>query len=255
MQDIQLLYGDCLELIKDIPDGSIDMILCDLPYGTTALKWDIIIPFEPLWEQYKRIIKPNGAIALNASQPFTTDLINSNREMFKYELIWHKDKPSDFGNSNIKPLRYHENILIFYSKTPVYNKSFEKRDGSGTNRAKYVVNYKPNLNEHKFGMKAMIIKPREEQKAIGSVIKISTGRRGEVKHPTVKPIALFEHLIKTYTNEGDLILDNASGSATTAIAAINTNRRCICMEKDEAYFKLGKKRVDDHIKSLQGKLF
>ena len=243
----KILHGDCLELMPDIPSGSIDMILCDLPYGTTACKWDTIIPFEPLWEQYKRIIKPNEAIVLTASQPFTTDLINSNRKMFKYELIWHKDKPSDFGNSNIKPLRYHENILVFYFNTPTYNKSFEKRDGSGANRAKYDVNFKPNLNEHGFGMKAMTIKPRAEEKAIGSVIKMTTGCRGEIKHPTVKPVPLFEHLIRTYTNEGETVLDNCAGSGTTGIACINTNRNYILMEKEQKYFDIIEKRIRERL--------
>ena len=173
--------------MPQIPSGSIDLILCDLPYGTTACKWDVIIPFEPLWEQYKRIIKPNGAIVLTASQPFTTDLINSNREMFKYEMIWHKDKPADFGNANVKPLRYHENILLFYFKTPTYHKQFTKRLGTGYKRSQYPVNYKNNT-EHKFGMKDGKFEYANTDKIIGSVIEITTGERGAIKHPTVKPV-------------------------------------------------------------------
>jgi site-specific DNA-methyltransferase (adenine-specific) len=234
--------GDCLELMKLIPDGSVDMILCDLPYGTTACKWDVIIPFEPLWEQYERVIKSNGAIILFATQPFTTELIVSNKNLFKYDMVWSKDKPADFGNGNIKPLRYHETICIFYKKTPIYNKQFESRKGSGYARAKYPVNY-INNSDHKFGMKNGSFEYANKDRMIGTVIDITTGARGSIKHPTVKPVKLFEHLIKTYTNEGETVLDNCAGSGTTAIACLNTNRNYILMEKEEKYFEMITNRI------------
>ena len=240
----KVLLGDCLELMKDIPDGSIDMILCDLPYGTTACKWDVVIPFEPLWEQYERIIKSNGAILLFGTQPFTTQLILSNRKLFKYDMVWCKDKPADFGNGNVKPLRYHETICVFYSKTPTYNKQFEKRKGTGYSRAKYPVNYKNN-SEHKFGMKDGSFNYANKDKIIGTVFSFSVGARGSVKHPTVKPVSLFEHLIKTYTNENELVLDNAAGSGTTAIACLNTNRQFIVMEKEPKYYDIINERISN----------
>jgi len=240
----EILLGDCLELMKDIPNGSIDMILCDLPYGTTACKWDTIIPFDKLWEQYERIIKPNGAILLFGTQPFTTELILSNRKLFKYDMVWCKDKPADFGNGNIKPLRYHETICVFYTKTPTYNKQFESRKGTGYSRAKYPVNY-INNSEHKFGMKDGSFDYANKDRMIGTVIDITTGARGSIKHPTVKPVPLFEHLIKTYTNEGELVLDNTAGSGTTAIACLNTKRQFIVMEQEQKYYDMILKRVAD----------
>jgi len=240
----EILLGDCLELMKDIPNGSIDMILCDLPYGTTACKWDTIIPFDKLWEQYERIIKPNGAILLFGTQPFTTELILSNRKLFKYDMVWCKDKPADFGNGNIKPLRYHETICVFYTKTPTYNKQFESRKGTGYSRAKYPVNY-INNSEHKFGMKDGSFDYANKDRMIGTVIDITTGARGSIKHPTVKPVPLFEHLIKTYTNEGELVLDNTAGSGTTAIACLNTKRQFIVMEQEQKYYDMILKREAD----------
>ena len=250
----EILLGDCLELMKDIPNGSIDMILCDLPYGTTACKWDSVIPFEPLWKEYERIIKTNGAILLFGTQPFTTELILSNRKLFKYDMVWCKDKPADFGNGNIKPLRYHETICVFYTKTPTYNKQFESRKGTGYSRAKYPVNY-INNSEHKFGMKDGSFDYANKDRMIGTVIDITTGARGSIKHPTVKPVPLFEHLIKTYTNEGELVLDNTAGSCTTAVAALNTNRNYICMEKEERYYSIGLKRVKEWHENKKNKLF
>lgn len=249
-----VLLGDCLELMKDIPDKSIDMILCDLPYGTTACKWDVVIPFQPLWEQYERIIKDNGAMVLFGSQPFTTALIMSNTKLFKYDMVWYKDKPADFGNGNIKPLRYHESICVFYKKTPIYNKQFERRKGSGYERSKYPVNY-VNNSEHKFGTKNRSFKFANKDRTVGTVIEITTGMRGKIKHPTVKPIPLFEHLIKTYTNEGETVLDNCAGSGTTAIACINTKRNYIVMEKDPAYHQTILNRIDETTRQAQGSLF
>ena len=237
--------GDCLVEMDKIADKSVDMILCDLPYGTTACKWDSVIPFEPLWKQYERIIKDNGAILLFSTQPFTTELINSNRKLFKYDFIWHKDKPADFGNGNVKPLRYHETICMFYKKTPIYNKQFTERKGSGYSRAKYPVKY-TNNSEHKFGTKDGVFDYANKDKMIGTVIEITTGERGAIKHPTVKPVPLCEHFINTFTNEGETVLDNCMGSGTTGVACKKTGRNFIGIEKDEKYYELAVRRVSEY---------
>lgn len=238
----KVIQGDCLEVMKDIPDKSIDMILCDLPYGTTACKWDTIIPFEPLWEQYKRIIKDNGAIVLTASQPFTSALVMSNPSWFKYELIWEKEKASNFMLFKKQFGKVHENILIFCKTSTKYNpikiianpdkidkrKRFNdviKRDGV-TPELKL---YRPVDNGLRYPTSVLYFN-RDETSL----------------HPTQKPVALFEYLIKTYTNEGDLVLDNCAGSFTTAIAAENTKRNWICIEQLEEYCEIGKKRINEN---------
>jgi site-specific DNA-methyltransferase (adenine-specific) len=244
VQRNQVIQGDCLEVMKSIPDGSIDMILCDLPYGTTACKWDSIIPFEPLWEQYKRIIKTGGGgIILTASQPFTTALINSNIRNYKYEWIWVKNKSTNFVHAKTSPLRKHESILVF-------SKSGER------------VNYNPQgLREHNITVQPSKLELKEQrifhQKNQKPYIRTHTGYpvsvlefnvQQEGIHPTQKPVALFEYLIKTYTNPGELVLDNCAGSFTTAIACINTDRNYICIEKDETYCEIGRKRIEEHLK-------
>lgn len=240
---IKLLQGDCLELMKEIPDHSIDMILCDLPYGTTACKWDIIIPFESLWEQYKRIIKNNGAIALFGKQPFTSFLVQSNLKWWRYELIWEKDKGTDFGNANRKPLNAHESIQIFYNKQPTYNK--QMRSGEP-----YVINRKKNTNNDNdlnFKSNTQGLYINKGERVPISVIKISRDNitKGKSLHPTQKPVELLEWLIKTYTNEGETILDNCMGSGSTGIACINTNRNFIGYELDVNYFNVAQERVNN----------
>jgi site-specific DNA-methyltransferase (adenine-specific) len=233
----QMLKGDCLEVMKGIPDGSVDLILCDLPYGTTACKWDTIIPFEPLWEQYKRVIKPNGAIVLTASQPFTTALINSNISMFRYSLIWDKVGTTGFQNAKRMPLRRHEDILLFYSKLPTYNPEMSirgktrKKGGSKVDNGCYA-----DLRS---------VATTNNTYYPTSIINISNASKKGLIHPTQKPVALFEYLIKTYTNEGEVVLDNCSGSGTTAIAALNTGRKYICIEKDDKYHAIGVNRVKE----------
>jgi len=233
--------GDCLELMKLIPDGSVDMILCDLPYGTTACKWDVIIPFEPLWEQYERIIKKNGAIVLTSQQPFTTDLIVSNRKLFKYTLIWEKNRYGCFMQAKRMPMRNHEDVLIFYNKPPTYNpqrRLIQKGGSGGHNKEKTNIfkikgaaseNYKRPVSNDGLGMP-------------GSIIKINS--EAKPSHPTEKPVELFEWLIKTYTNEGETVLDNCAGSGTTAIACLNTNRNYILMEKEQEYFDKINTRIE-----------
>jgi site-specific DNA-methyltransferase (adenine-specific) len=233
MRSIQL--GDCLELMKDIPDGSVDMILADLPYGTTACKWDTIILLEPLWEQYKRIIKPNGAIVLFGSQPFTSALVMSNPKMFKYEWIWDKKIPSGMSYARFQPMRQHENILIFSNGKTIYNPQTILRDkpikGGGMSKGETTNNQ--NL---------IALKKTYNYKNPTTII-VEDKIRKDSLHPTQKPVALFEYLIKTYTNEGDLVLDNVAGSGTTAIACLNTNRQFIVMEKEQKYFDIIMERV------------
>ena len=237
---IDLRQGDCLEIMKDIPDKSIDMILADLPYGTTACKWDTIIPFEPLWEQYERVIKDNGAIVLTASQPFTSALIMSNPKLFRYEWIWEKTMASNFALARKQPFKKHENILVFYKKQPTYNPQMEEG--------------KPYVDKRETGVRNASVGTSADVKRVpiknngtrfpSSVQKYSNGNNGNV-HPTQKPVPLFEYLIKTYTNEGETVLDNCMGSGTTGVACINTNRNFIGIELDEDYFNIAKKRIEE----------
>lgn len=243
-----LHLGDCLELMKRIPDRSVDMVLCDLPYGTTACKWDQVIPFELLWTEYWRVTKPNAAVVLTASQPFTSALIMSQIENFKYEWIWQKDKPSNFALANRQPMKYHENICVFSRAQTIYNKIMQKREGGGESRVKYAVDNSNRKSDH--------ISLNENPKFFGdmknpsSVQYFNTGRRQDGFHPTQKPVSLFEYLIKTYTNEGMTVLDNCIGSGTTAIAAINTNRQWIGIERDPEYVEKAKARIASHEPSI-----
>ena len=229
--------GNCLELMSDIDDKSIDMILCDLPYGTTACKWDTIIPFEPLWEQYKRIIKDNGAIVLTASQPFTSALVMSNPKMFRYEIIWEKERPTNIFFVKKQIAKVHENVLIFYKHQPDYNPQMEK--SMGVNRKLYDGNEsKTHLRQKYKSSEDYNYKIRYPR----SVQKIN--RQNLIAHhPTQKPVALFEYLIKTYTNEGELVLDNCAGSGTTAIACLRTNRNYILIEQEGKYCDIANKRI------------
>jgi len=241
MSNIQLMQGDCLELMKDIPDKSIDMILCDLPYGTTACKWDTIIPFEPLWEQYNRIIKDNGAIVLFGSEPFSTTLRYSNLKMYKYDWIWGKSIGANPLLCKKQPMRYHENISVFYKKQCVYNPQMtigkmrdkkpktwgDKTDeiyGGALSRFKG----KSNINN--------LYYPRSYQ-------YFSNANQKDKLHPTQKPVPLLEYLIKTYTNEGETVLDNCMGSGSTGVACLNTNRNFIGIELDDKYFEIAKERI------------
>ena len=235
----KVIMGDCLELMKLIPDKSIDAIISDLPYGTTACKWDTIIPFEPLWEQYKRIIKDNGAIVLTASQPFTSALVMSNVKMFKYEWIWIKNRGSNFASVKKTPIKEHESVLVFYKNAPTYNPQMQERTGGGVDRVrKPFKQTRDKISEH--GVEVKGAEWLGELRFPSSWQKVNC----EVGlHPTQKPVALFEYLIKTYTNEGDLVLDNCMGSGTTGVACKNLNRNFIGIELDSEYFKIAEKRV------------
>jgi site-specific DNA-methyltransferase (adenine-specific) len=237
-----MLYeGDCLDIMPTLPDKSIDMILCDLPYGTTACKWDTVIPFEPLWKGYKRLIKDNGAIVLTASQPFTSALVMSNPKWFKYDLVWDKILSTGHLNSNRMPLRRHESILIFYKSLPIYNPQ-KMYDGK-----KYHSKYKltENCGGSNYG-KARSVDNSEENsgyKYPTSILPLQKIHNNLVIHSVEKPVALFEYLIRTYTNEGDTVLDNCAGSGTTGVACINTNRKYILIEKDAGYCEIIRKRL------------
>lgn len=235
----KIIYGDCLEVMGDIPDGSIDMILCDLPYGITACKWDSVIPFEPLWAHYKRIIKSNGAIVLFGSQPFTSALIMSNPKWFKHEMIWDKVTASGFQIAKYRPMKQHENILIFGNGTLNYHPIMIKMDKPDIY---YCASKSESSPLHKNdGLKR--IRTHKFPKSI--IISSNANKKGNI-HPTQKPVALLEYLIKTYTNEGETVLDNCIGSGSTAIAAINTNRNFIGIEKDRGYFDIACKRIAEH---------
>ena len=227
--------GDCLELMKAIPSGSIDMILCDLPYGTTQNKWDTIIPFDKLWEQYERIIKQNGAIVLTSQSPFDKVLACSNLKLFRYELIWRKSRPSGHLNANRMPLKAHENILVFYKKLPVYNKQMTK---GKPNHVKDGSIRQTKATNNNYGSFENVAQKATDLKNPVSVLDFSQQDPNKIIHPTQKPVALFEYLIKTYTNEGDVVLDNCAGSGTTGEACINTNRRYILMEREKKYFDI-----------------
>lgn len=234
----QFWLGDCLELMQQIPTGSVDMILCDLPYGTTACKWDTIIPFEPLWKQYWRIAKPNAAVVLTASQPFTTKLINSQIERFAFSWVWNKQFGGNFVQAKRQPIKTHEDICVFQynGKQPQYFPQMTMRD-KPIKAGK--VELQPDSAIPNASGKEAIEKVKNkiyDKKYPVSIIDISSRESERGLHPTQKPVALFEYLIRTYTNPGEMVLDNCAGSGTTAIAAERTDRRWICIEKDPAYY-------------------
>lgn len=244
-----IYLGDCLDLMRGITDKSIDMILCDLPYGTTSCKWDIIIPFEPLWEHYKRIIKSSGAIVLFGSEPFSSILRTSNLKNYKYDWIWKKSNPSNIALANKQPMKYHESISVFYKEQPTYNKQMVKRYSPRIKQAQsnnYVFH---NSESEQTGLKYIEVnsnKYDKDWKNPSSILEFNSLRPNAkefVKHPTQKPVALFEYLIKTYTNEGEIVLDNCAGSGTTGVACINTNRNYILIEKEEKYYKIIENRI------------
>ena len=241
MKEIQLLQGDCLELMKDIPDGSIDMILCDLPYGTTSCKWDSIIPFQALWQHYNRIIKDNGAIVLFADEPFTSQLVNSNIRLFRYKWIWNKTRGSNFQNARFMPMKAHEEILVFYKKKPIYNPQYWYSKPYKTTERKR----KKEIEGLTGGSAANICTATISEDGRRFPLSILTfPRDGNRIHPTQKPVALLEYLVNTYTNQGDVVLDNCMGSGSTGVACVNTGRKFIGMELDENYFNIAKERIE-----------
>jgi len=233
-----LLHGDCLELMKDIPDSNIDMICCDMPYGATKNKWDSVIDLKALWAQYKIIIKDNGAIVLTAQDKFSAKLMLSNEKLHRYNLIWNKQLVSGFLNANRMPLRVHEDILIFYKKLPTYN---PQKNKGNLNHSKGDMKTDINNNYGKYGK--IDNKTLGKMKFPKSIISFQKPHPSKCLHPTQKPVALIEYLIKTYTNEGDTVLDNCMGSGTTGVACKNLNRNFIGIELDNKYFKIACKRI------------
>ena len=242
MSKIELMKGDCLEMMKSIPDGSVDLILTDPPFGTTKCSWDSVIPFEPMWYELKRIIKPNGAIVLFGSQPFTSSLIMSNPKMFKYEQIWDKNKGTQPQLANVQPMKSHENILVFGKGKINYYPQKTKGDP-------YTRDNKQNHTEHSLS------------KGLKPIKQVNTGFRfpktvlmyprdfsAQTRlHPTQKPVALLEYLIKTYTQENETVLDFTMGSGSTGVACVNTNRNFIGVEMAENYFNIAEKRIQETI--------
>ena len=235
----ELYNGDCLEVMKQIPDHSIDMILCDPPYGTTRCKWDQVINLDLMWEQYKRIIKPGGGIILFSAEPFTQVLVTSNLKWFRYDLIWEKEQGCDFLNANRKPLRKHENILLFSNGKTIYNKQMV------SGKPYKAVNGNKDSScwgEFKQGFCT-------DNNGIRNPTTILKFNRERGFHPTQKPVGLLKWLIKTYTNEGMTVLDNCMGSGSTGVACINTNRSFIGIELDEKYFNIARNRIDEAVKN------
>jgi site-specific DNA-methyltransferase (adenine-specific) len=232
---IKLLLGDCLEKMAEIPDGSVDMVMADLPYGTTQNKWDSVIPLEPLWAAYRRVCKPNAAVVLTASQPFTSALVMSNAKDFRYSLVWDKKGTTGFQIAKIMPLRRHEDVVVFYQSKPTYNPAMEtrgaprKKGGSKVDNGCYgELRSKESFNNTYYPT---------------SVIEISNASKAGLVHPTQKPVALMEYLILTYTNVAEVVLDNTMGSGTTGVACMNTGRSFIGIERDENYFNIARSRI------------
>ncbi len=229
--------GDCLKLMKKIPNHTIDMILCDLPYGTTRNKWDAVIPFEYLWEAYERVIKPDGAIVLTAAQPFSSALVMSNPKLFKYEWVWEKTIASGQLNVNKQPLRIHEVVLVFYKRPPTYNQRMEPGNP-------YSIKRKVTFEGPGYNKQTDSSKENTGYRHPKSILTIPNPRT-EDGHPTQKPVELFKYLIKTYTNEGEVVLDNCIGGGTTAVAAIETNRQFIGMELGADYVNMSRRAIKE----------
>jgi DNA modification methylase len=240
----KLRMGDCIEWMSKLKAGSVDLILCDPPYGTTACKWDIVIPFEPMWEQIWRVLKPNGACVLFGKTPFSSILVASQLSTFRYTLIWQKDKGTDFGNVNRKPINAHEDASVFYKAQPTYN----RQDTPG--KPYFKKNYRNNDGDDlNFKSDNSGEYTNEGSRAPQSVMYFAreSATKGKNLHPTQKPVALLEYLIKTYTNEGETVLDFTMGSGSTGVAAVSTNRKFLGIERDEKYFTIAKQRIEEAV--------
>lgn len=244
---VDIYCGDCLQIMSDIEAGSIDMILCDLPYGTTTCKWDNVIPFEPLWEQYNRIIKNNGAIVLFGTEPFTSYLVLSNLKLYRQKLTWLKTRPTNVFNAKKQFMNWTEDIVVFYKKLPTYNPQM-RTDGVftgakvqhiNTDRSDGILGSTGEKEGYVHQSNNGLFYPK-------TVLEYSNVNHGNAcLHPTQKPVSLLEYLIKTYTNEGDTVLDNCMGSGSTGVAAVNTGRNFIGIELDEKYFQVAKERINE----------
>lgn len=247
-----MFNSDCLEIMKLMPNDCVDMILCDPPYGTTACRWDTIIPFEPMWEQIKRIVKSNAAIVFTASQPFTSALVMSNPNMFRHEWIYKKRCASNFAQAAYAPMKEHESVLVFGKNKVNYYPIKEERNGSGKDRIKYDFSEatRHNVGEFVGEMNGDYNSKADSLRFPSSVQEFNNRAKGDRGlHPTQKPVALCEYLIKTYTKENDIVLDFTMGSGTTGVACVNLNRRFIGVELDKKYFEIAKERVDKYVEA------
>lgn len=237
---ISLTQGNCLDVMPTIAASTVDLVLCDLPYGTTQCAWDSVIPLDALWHEYRRIAKPNAAIVLHAAQPFTSILITSNIDQFKYEWIWQKSRPTGHMNAKRQPLREHEAIAVFYSKQPTYNPQFTVGKPNH-------VNSKPKIKSHSdnYGAQYEVVEAVTDRKYPKTVLPFTVLSPTDVVHPTQKPVALAEYFIRTYTNPGDVVLDNCMGSGTTGVACVASNRKFIGIERDEKYFAIAQSRIEE----------
>lgn len=243
MEINKIYFGDCLEVMKLIDDATIDLILCDLPYGVTKNKWDSVIDLKKLWSEYERVIKDNGAIVLFGQDKFTAKLMLSNEKLHRYNLIWEKTTPTGHLNAKRMPLRSHEDIMVFYKKLPTYNPQKTTGHERKVSTAKHKRNSKKTTNYGEHGLTTYDSTERYPK----SVLTFATDKQKEALHPTQKPLALMEYLIATYTNEGETVLDNCAGSGTTGLAAKNLNRNYIMIENDEINYKTCIKRVGENI--------
>lgn len=234
-----LRFGDCLELMKEIPSGYIDLVLVDLPYGTTSNKWDIIIPFDKLWEQYLRIAKESAAFVFTASQPFSSLLVTSQMKLFRHEWIWIKNAGSNFANTMREPFKEHESVLVFSRGRWTYNRIMQERTESGKSRVKTPVKFETSSDNYR-EFDRVDVKTMPELRVPSSWQKFNRERG---MHPNQKPVALMEYLIRTYSNDNDVVLDNTMGSGTTGVAALKHNRRFIGMESDPKYFEIARNRI------------
>ena len=241
MGEYKLYNGDCLEVMKQIPDGSVDMVLCDLPYGTTSNKWDSIIPFDDLWSAYDRICKPTAVVALTASQPFTSMVVMSNLNNFRHEWIWIKNMGSNFANTVREPFKEHEEVLVFSRGGWTYNGQMQERSGGGLARVQYDVKFDSHSSNYReFDTREPVKRPDLRVPSSWQKFNVERGL-----HPTQKPVALLEYLIRTYTNENETVLDNTMGSGSTGVACMNTGRNFIGIELDEEYYKVAEKRIKE----------
>ena len=243
MSNYKLYQGDCLEVMKDIEDGSVDLILTDPPYGTTSCKWDSVIPFEPMWEQLNRIIKPNGAIVLFGSEPFSSSLRMSNIKNYKYDWVWKKERPTNIFQVKRRPAKYCENIIVFYDKQCTYNET--KVPSSG----KIVKNNPKGSHSITTALNEIKVTPYQDDgtRHPCEILEYKRDVQKSKLHPTQKPVALLEYLIKTYTLKGETVLDFTMGSGSTGVACLNTNRNFIGIELDEGYFKIAQNRIEETV--------
>ncbi len=248
--NLHLYNKDCFEAMKMLDNNSVDLILADVPYGTTACKWDVVIPFDPMWEQLNRIIKPNGAVCLFGSEPFSSALRMSNIKNFKYDWYWHKTTPTGFLNAKKQPLRNIETISVFYTKQPCYNPQKTQGHKRKVSLAKHKVNCKKAEEYSDYGL----VSYDSTERYPTQILQYKSDRQKVALHPTQKPVALLEYLIKTYTNECETVLDFTMGSGSTGVACINTNRDFIGIELDENYFNIAKKRIEEAKECLTQKL-